>query len=280
MIKLFAFDIDGTLLDNNSKVTDESREALKKLDDAGIKVVLASGRVFSSIKYNQKSLGISGPIVATNGSLISLDGKEIYKSYYIEDDLLKKLYEFCLEYKMDFHFYDEDNYYTNRLNLDRIKHLKIDNDFGMNYQVDLIIKNDPVSYLINQGKKAIKFQISGIDEKEISKEKIIDLLDKDFGEDLYITASGDSLLEIGNKNATKWTSIEEICDKLGIYTSEVAAIGDAYNDIPMVKGAGFGFAMGNAKDKLKEVADVIVADNESGGALEAVNYVLEANKNV
>lgn len=280
MIKLFAFDIDGTLLDNNSKVTDESREALKKLDDAGIKVVLASGRVFPSIKYNQKLLGIPGPIVATNGSLISLDGREIYKSYYIEDDLLKKLYEFCLEYKMDFHFYDEDNYYTNRLNLDRIKHLKIDNDFGMNYQVDLIIKNDPVSYLINQGKKAIKFQISGIDEKEISKEKIIDLLDKDFGKDLYITASGDSLLEIGNKNATKWTSIEEICDKLGIYTNEVAAIGDAYNDIPMVKGAGLGFAMGNAKDKLKEVADVIVADNESGGALEAVNYVLEVNKNV
>lgn len=280
MIKLFAFDIDGTLLDNNSKVTDESREALKKLDDAGIKIVLASGRVFPSIKYNQKLLGIPGPIVATNGSLISLDGRKIYKSYYIEDDLLKKLYEFCLEYKMDFHFYDEDNYYTNRLNLDRIKHLKIDNDFGMNYQVDLIIKNDPVSYLINQGKKAIKFQISGIDEKEISKEKIIDLLDRDYGKDLYITASGDSLLEIGNKNATKWTSIEEICDKLGIYTNEVAAIGDAYNDIPMVKGAGLGFAMGNAKDKLKEVADVIVADNESGGALEAVNYVLEANKNV
>lgn len=280
MIKLFAFDIDGTLLDNNSKVTDESREALKKLDDAGIKVVLASGRVFPSIKYNQKLLGITGPIVATNGSLISFDGREIYKSYYIEDDLLKNLYEFCLEYKMDFHFYDEENYYTNRLNLDRIKHLKIDNDFGMNYQVDLIIKNDPVSYLLNQGKKAIKFQISGIDEKEISKDKIIDLLDKDFGEDLYITASGDSLLEIGNKNATKWTSIEEICDKLGIYTNEVAAIGDAYNDIPMVKGAGLGFAMGNAKDKLKEVADVIVADNESGGALEAVNYVLEANKNV
>ena len=280
MIKLFAFDIDGTLLDNNSKVTDESREALNKLDDAGIKVVLASGRVFPSIKYNQKLLGIPGPIVATNGSLISLDGREIYKSYYIEDDLLKKLYEFCLEYKMDFHFYDEDNYYTNRLNLDRIKHLKIDNDFGMNYQVDLIIKNDPVSYLLNQGKKAIKFQISGIDEKDMAKEKIIDLLEKEFGEDLYITASGDSLLEIGNKNATKWTSIEEICDKLGIYTNEVAAIGDAYNDIPMVKGAGLGFAMGNAKDKLKEVADVIVADNESGGALEAVNYVLEANKNV
>ena len=67
---------------------------------------------------------------------------------------------------------------------------------------------------------------------------------------------------------------------MGIYNSEVAAIGDAYNDIPMVMGAGLGFAMGNAKKELKDVADVVVADNESNGILEAVNYVLEANKNV
>lgn len=280
MIKLFAFDIDGTLLDNNSKITAESREAIRKLDDAGIKVVFASGRLFPSIREHQDSFGIEGPIVGTNGSLISLDGKEIYKKYYIENDLLSGLYKFCLDNKLEFHFYDDENYYTNRLNLNRIKHLKIENDYGMNYQVDLIIKKDPVSYLFSQGKNAIKFQVSGIDEKEMPREKIIELLDKEFGDVLYITASGDSILEIGNKNATKWTSLEEICEVLGINNNEVAAIGDAYNDIPMVEGAGLGFAMGNAKEKLKNVADIIVANNESGGVLEAVNYVLEANKNV
>lgn len=280
MIKLFAFDIDGTLLDNNSNLPSSSIDAIKKLEDAGIKVVLASGRVFSSIKYIQKLLGITGPIVSTNGSLISFDGEQIYKSYYIDNELLDELYEFCLEHKLDFHFYDEDNYYSNRLNLDRIKHLMLDNDYGMNYQVDLIIKKDPVAYLKSQGKKAVKFQVSRIDKKNIPREKIINLLQDKFGDYLYITASGDHLVEIGNKNATKWTSIEEICQKLGIDTREVAAIGDAYNDIPMVKGAGLGFAMGNAKDKLKEVADIFVSDNESGGALEAVNYVLEANRDV
>src|SRR5699024_10565066 len=135
MIKLFAFDIDGTLLDNNSNLPYSSIDAIKKLEDAGIKVVLASGRVFSSVKHIQKLLGITGPIVSTNGSLISFDGEQIYKSYYIDSELLDKLYEFCIEYNLDFHFYDEENYYSNRLNLDRIKHLKIENDFGMNYQV-------------------------------------------------------------------------------------------------------------------------------------------------
>lgn len=280
MIKLFAFDIDGTLLDNKSKVPDSSIEALKKLDDAGIKVVLASGRVFSSVKYNQNLLNIKGPIVATNGSLISLDGRDIYKTYPLEEDKLKQLYEFCISNKLDFHIYDDENYYTNRVNLEKIKHLEIDNNYGMNYQVNLIYKNDPISYLIENNKKAVKFQISGIDDNDLSRNEIVKVLNNDFSDSLYITSSGFSQLEIGNKNATKWSSIEEICEILGINKNEVAAIGDAHNDIPMVSNAELGFAMGNAKEELKEVADVIVADNESSGILEAVNYILEVNRNV
>lgn len=280
MIKLFAFDIDGTLLDNKSKVPDSSIEALKKLDDAGIKVVLASGRVFSSVKYNQNLLNIRGPIVATNGSLISLDGRDIYKTYPLEEDKLKQLYEFCISNKLDFHIYDDENYYTNRVNLEKIKHLEIDNNYGMNYQVNLIYKNDPISYLIKNNKKAVKFQISGIDDNDLSRNEIVKILNNDFSDSLYITSSGFSQLEIGNKNATKWSSIEEICEILGINKNEVAAIGDAHNDIPMVSNAELGFAMGNAKEELKEVADVIVADNESSGVLEAVNYILEVNRNV
>lgn len=280
MIKLFAFDIDGTLLDNKSKVPYSSIEALKKLDDAGIKVVLASGRVFSSVKYNQNLLNIKGPIVATNGSLISLDGRDIYKTYPLGEDKLKQLYEFCISNRLDFHIYDDENYYTNRVNLEKIKHLEIDNNYGMNYQVNLIYKNDPISYLIENNKKAVKFQISGIDDNDLSRNEIVKILNNDFSDSLYITSSGFSQLEIGNKNATKWSSIEEICEILGINKNEVAAIGDAHNDIPMVSNAELGFAMGNAKEELKEIADIIVANNESSGVLEAVNYVLEVNKNV
>ena len=280
MIKLFAFDIDGTLLDNKSKVPDSSIEALKRLDDAGIKVVLASGRVFSSVKYNQNLLNIKGPIVATNGSLISLDGRDIYKTYPLGEDKLKQLYEFCISNRLDFHIYDDENYYTNRVNLEKIKHLEIDNNYGMNYQVNLIYKNDPISYLIENNKKAVKFQISGIDDNDLSRNEIVKILNNDFSDSLYITSSGFSQLEIGNKNATKWSSIEEICKILGINKNEVAAIGDAHNDIPMVSNAELGFAMGNAKEELKEIADIIVANNESSGVLEAVNYILEVNKNV
>lgn len=280
MIKLFAFDIDGTLLDSSIRMPDENIKALRKLNDSGIKTIFASGRVLSSIKYYQKIIGYDNPIVATNGSMIALSSNDIYKTYYIDDDILKDLFEFCKEHKLEFHFYDEENYYTNRVNLERIKHLKIDNDYGMNYQVDLIIKEDPVSYLLSQGKSANKFQISGIDNNKLSKEDIISKVDKKFGDKLYITSSGSNLIELSNKNSSKWNSLSEICEILGISIDEVAAIGDSYNDIPMVKNAKLSFAMGNANETLKKYADIIVGDNDSSGIVEACDYVLRLNKNV
>lgn len=280
MIKLFAFDIDGTLLDSSIKMPDNNIKALRKLNDSGIKTIFASGRVLSSIRYYQKIIGYDNPIVATNGSMIALASNDIYKTHYIDDDILKELFEFCKELKLEFHFYDEENYYTNRVNLDRIKHLKIDNNYGMNYQVDLIIKEDPVSYLLSQGKSANKFQISGIDKNKLSKEEIVSKVNEKFADKLYITSSGSNLIELSNKNSSKWNSISEICEILGICIEEVAAIGDSYNDIPMVKNAKLGFAMGNANETLKKYADIIVGDNDSSGIVEACDYVLRLNKNV
>lgn len=280
MIKLFAFDIDGTLLDSSISMPEENINALRKLNESGIKTVLASGRVLTSIKYYQEMIGYDNPIVATNGTVIALDSKNIHKSYYIDDEILKDLYEFCKAYKLDFHFYDEENYYTNRVNLDRIKHLKINNDYGMNYQVDLIIKKDPVSYLLSKGKSANKFQIAGIDTNKLSQEEIVKKVNEEFADKLYITSSGSNIIELSNKNSSKWNSISEICEILGISRKEVAAIGDSYNDLPMIENAKIGFAMGNANETLKEKADIIVGDNDSSGIVEACDYVLRFNKDV
>lgn len=65
---------------------------------------------------------------------------------------------------------------------------------------------------------------------------------------------------------------------LGISKSELAAIGDSYNDISMVENSAIGFAVSNANDKLKNVADIVVPANEDRGILEAVDYVLRINK--
>ena len=79
MIKLFAFDIDGTLLDSSISMPKENINALRKLNESGVKTVLASGRVLASIKYYQNIIGYDNPMIATNGTVIALDSKNIHK---------------------------------------------------------------------------------------------------------------------------------------------------------------------------------------------------------
>ena len=82
--------------------------------------------------------------------------------------------------------------------------------------------------------------------------------------------------EITNENVNKWTAIEFLLDKLNIKREEVLAIGDNMNDIEMIQGAGLGVVMGNSNPKMKEIADEIVADNNSEGVLEALEkFVLK-----
>lgn len=77
--------------------------------------------------------------------------------------------------------------------------------------------------------------------------------------------------EITNKNVNKWNAIAFLIEQLGIRKEEVMAIGDNVNDIEMIKNAGLGIAVNNSAPYIKEIADVIVLDNNSNGVAEAIN---------
>ena len=81
--------------------------------------------------------------------------------------------------------------------------------------------------------------------------------------------------EITNRNVNKWEAVKYIMEKNGIDASEVVGIGDNINDKEMIEYAGLGVAMGNSSPDVKQVADVVVGDNNSDGVAEALKlYVL------
>lgn len=81
--------------------------------------------------------------------------------------------------------------------------------------------------------------------------------------------------EITNQNVNKWNAISFLINKLGIKREEVMAIGDNVNDIEMIKNAGLGVIMENSAPYIKEIADIVVADNNSNGVKEAIDkYIL------
>lgn len=278
MIKLFAIDMDGTLLNSESKINPSVKTAIEKLNEAGVKTVLASGRVMSSINIASQDLGFQNPMVANNGALIKLNDEKVLSHYPLDDSHIKELVKFCEDHKFIYHFYDEDTFYSNRLDDDRLKYLRLDTDYGLNYQCNISITEDPYKDLKQRGKPAYKILIGCLSSHPYGEEKAVDIIKKAFDGKLYVTSSGPGAIEIMEPNVNKWEGIKILANHLGIKSDELAAIGDSSNDLPMVKNAKLGFAMGNGNEKIKEIADYIVADNNTSGIKEATDIILKYNK--
>lgn len=280
MIKLFAFDLDGTVLDSNNMMNEETIKAFKKLDENGIKFIFATGRASASVAYLMEKTGIDNPFVANNGAISFLNKETILKETYLEIDTLRKLKKFANAKNLYYHFYDLNTFYSEYLVKEKLVHLEKTESSGYKYQVNISISEDPIEQLMIHQTKALKFQIFIDENLRGERDKIIEELKNEFKDDIYITSSADYLIEIMSNGVNKWQAILDIADTLGINNNEIAAIGDQDNDYLMVKNSEMGFAMGNATKSLKDIAKYIVKTNNELGVCEAIEKVLEFNRNV
>ncbi|WP_040397076.1 Cof-type HAD-IIB family hydrolase [Anaerococcus senegalensis] len=277
MIKLFAMDLDGTSLDSNSILQEKTINALKKLDENGIKFVFTSGRATPSVRYLMESTGIDNPLVTNNGALAFINKENLIYQNPLKYEEVEELINFSQENKLFFQFYDLDTYYSNRMCPERFNHLEKDSTYGMNYQVNFSFSIKPLKELKLRKNSAFKFQIF-LDKNDSNK--LSTILEKVSEMGLYATTSSYGMIEIMQKNVNKFNGLSEISYLLGISKEEMAAIGDQDNDIPMLENVGISFAMGNAIDKVKEISDFVVSTNDEFGLVDAINIVLEKNSNV
>ena len=277
MIKLFAMDLDGTSLDSNSILREETIKALKKLDENGIKFVFTSGRAMPSVRYLMSLTGIDNPSVTNNGALAYINKEKIIYQNPLKYEEVEELIKFSEENKLFYQFYDMDTYYSNRIWPERFDHLENNSLYGMNYQVNFSFSTDPLKELKLRKNSAFKFQIFPNIKNPEEERKILEKVDL---MDLYPTTSAFGMVEIMQKNVNKFNGLSEIGNFLGISKEEMAAIGDQDNDIPMLKNAGLAFAMGNAIDEVKEISDYTVSSNDDFGLVDAINIVLEKNSHV
>lgn len=277
MIKLFAMDLDGTSLDSNSILQEKTINALKKLDENGIKFVFTSGRATPSVRYLMESTGIDNPLVTNNGALAFINKENLIYQNPLKYEEVEELINFSQENKLFFQFYDLDTYYSNRMCPERFNHLEKDSTYGMNYQVNFSFSTKPLKELKLRKNSAFKFQIF-LDKNDSNK--LSTILEKVSEMGLYATTSSYGMIEIMQKNVNKFNGLSEISYLLGISKEEIAAIGDQDNDIPMLENVEMSFAMGNAIDKVKEISDFVVSTNDEFGLVDAINIVLEKNSHV
>ena len=286
MYKLVAIDLDGTLLNSFGEVSENTKKALLEAKNKGVEVVLSSGRPISSTESLALELGVDNYLISGNGAAVyDIKNQEILYDRFLTKEQVLNIAKLCEENSFFYNVYTEDEVIASSLNYNVLFYHKENVKKVEEKRTHINVVQNIAEYIEQSGKERFlkitvcdesKFifnsimkrlkEINGIDVLEVeymSRKKIKDGTD-DVDIQYYYT-------EITNENVNKWSAIEFLLEKLNIKKEEVMAIGDNMNDKEMIIGAGMGVVMGNSNPKMKEIADVIVADNNSEGVLEAFN---------
>jgi len=264
MYKLIAIDVDDTLLNDDIKVTDATKAALKAAIDKGVTVTLATGRMFASAKQIAQQIELNVPIITYQGSLVkTLFGEEVLYERSVPTDGARRIFEYCEQNGLHLQLYVNDRLYTTEDN-DKVRgYSKLSN-------VPYIVEPDYEKLLLEPLTKML------IIDDPARLDEVAEELRGIVGDQVHITKSKAHYLEFMHKEGTKGHAVAFLAERIGCTMEQVIAIGDAWNDHEMVEVAGLGVAMGNAVEPLKAIADfVTLTNNEDGVAHVIEKFILQ-----
>lgn len=262
--KLIASDFDDTFLSTKGTVSDYQLNAVKEFQRLGGKFLLCSGRMFSSIREEAKRFDIHGDVICYNGAMIAnLDTGEIkyHNPISVESALriLEKL--------------EEENRLI-QIYIDDVLLVKEWTEYTDFYCESCKIGYKAVGKLSDYVRKTGKpvTHILVID----SAENVNELYERYSNQKEYsVTPSGANLLDIVNYTANKGTAVKSICELYGVGIDECVCCGDSPNDISMLKVAGLGVAVNNARDIVKASADIVADSCDNDGVGKIIEKIIK-----
>lgn len=271
-IKLIGIDLDGTLLDNKKRISEQNIRAVRECEKRGIRIVPVTGRPYSGLYDEYKkaigclySINTNGAAVMntkTNERLIShgiarnkaLEIMEVLKSFGCYYGIFHEGYGYLKKEKYEYELKKYKGTPLHRYIMTSRRTL--DDPFDFIRSIDFCDN--------------IYVMAESFDEREKIRESIERI------RDIFFTCSADDDVEIGG-NCSKGSSLLELGEKLGIKKDEIMAIGDSGNDLNMLQAAGFSVAMGNASDEIKSAADFVTKTCEENGVAYAINRLVLNN---
>lgn len=269
-LKMICSDIDGTLLDKHRFLSLETIDVFNRIiKKYKPKVILVSARMPKAMRYLQKGLNITDPLIAYNGALVldSLDEDEDAEVLYdvsIPLKSIKKVYKKADELDLHISIFSYDDWHVNKMDWGTEREI---NNTRAEPNTTSGLKSIVNSY-VSLGKHIHKIMCIG-EEKNINKlEKYI----KDKHEDeISAYRSKDTYLELSPKAISKAKALKMLHEKYDIKRKEIIAFGDNYNDVEMLSYVGVGVAVGNARKEAKKVANYVTKHHKEDGVAIALN---------
>ncbi|MFF2876020.1 Cof-type HAD-IIB family hydrolase [Gottfriedia sp. NPDC057991] len=288
-MKLIALDLDGTTLNSNKIISEETLYSIKKAQAAGHIVMILSGRSPSSVYDELLKYGLNCPVGGHNGTALYVNGKLIE----LNSIGLPQIQKIALEVENEdlpynistnkgiFAPSNWDKRFEQVVSSGRVpkeyfgnRHFKMfttsPNVYGHSFfnKVQEIIDNE--DYTIQ------KFLILTLDPKQMERlEKKLRFIDETF-----VTSSSPFNLEITHMNGNKGYGLKAMASYFHLPLENTVAIGDEKNDLPMFNIAGLSIAMGNAEEEVKLSCDLVTLSNDENGVAYAFEKYIFNKSNV
>jgi len=268
---LVASDLDGTLLDSQSQLSQRTYQALESLDQRDIPFVVATGRPLRWLEQAVAQMPSYLICVVSNGAVIyDPFHSQILRRTTISPSILRDLVQVARELLPDA-----------CIAVERV-HTELIPDTGKGPKDEFLLHSHcsqewgtrelpkvDTAELVSE--PAVKFMVR---QNDTSSEELADVLFSEIGHLVNITYSIDGLVECSNPAATKGEALVRILDYFDLTEESMISFGDMPNDIDMLQLAAWGVAVENAHPSVKKHADEIGPSNDADGVAQIVERFL------
>lgn len=269
-IRLLVLDIDGTVTDTRHEVPTATRRAVRAVLDAGIRVMLATGRRYRDALPVARTLGLDTPLVTASGALVKspVDHATLHRAGFAKGVLERALATVVAAGHEPIvysdRYADGFDFYCRRLTVTTTT------DDGV--LAEYLARNAEVARVhpdLHATPPPDVFAGFAMGSREA-----MESLEADLHAACPAALSLHTLrspryrhwmCEIAPATVTKWSAVAAVAETWGISPQEICAAGDDVNDLPMIEASGLGIAMGNARPEVLVAADRVVGTNDGGG---------------
>jgi hypothetical protein len=269
--RLIVLDVDGTLVDRERRIPADTLRALQAARAQGLRVTLATGRMYASARPYADRIQADAPLILYNGARIQdrATGSVLFSAHLPRSQAARGL---RLARRFDVH---ANLYLGECIYIERVS--RVSRDSAQKDGVEQVPVGDLLRFLEGQSEEAVKILLIGPGER-LEALAAAYRAGASSAKDLpHLVRSEAGYLEIQPHGITKGAALLRVCGCLGISPSAVVAFGDNLNDLEMIQAAGLGVAMGNAHADLKRVARVVAPRHDEAGVAAVLrSHVLRA----
>ena len=285
MIELIVSDMDGTLLNGKMKVSETNAKAIKAAMNQGIHFMVATGRGFTEAQPLLKEVGINCSFITLNGAQVYNEEGSVIQNIGIDKQSVHEIVAAIKKRNLYCEMTTSNGIYSDNKakRIESVASLLFETNPDTTYKMAVVLAAARLE-IMNINYVEDYEELVHDDSIEVLKiiafsddgRKVLGPLTEELEKsgELAITASFVNNIEINNINAQKGIALEAAAKKLNIPLENIMTLGDNFNDVSMLKVAGYSFAMENAEEEVKTYARYITTSNNNDGIAHAITLAL------